>query len=167
MKQSDILVVDDEPGIVKALCRTLRFLQCAVFTANCGEAGLIVLDRYDIDLVISDLKMPGMGGLAFLKEVQLRHPYVFTIALTAYGDLETAVEAINTAGVYKFMLKPWNEQDLRTTVQRVLETRLLTMERDFLSQKVKRQVAILKNLEREHPGITQKNMDENGNILIS
>jgi len=166
MRQSDILIIDDEPYIVRALSRTLSVLGCVVHTANRGESGLEILEQRDIDLAICDLKMPGMGGLAFLKQVQVQHPYVFTIALTAHGDLETAVEAINTAGVYKFLLKPWNEDDLRQTVQRVLEARLLTLERDSLNQKVKRQVAILKRLEKEHPGITKKHLDEHGNVLL-
>jgi len=166
MNNYDILIVDDDLNIIKSLSRSLWPLHVAIHTANSGEDGLSLMERQDIDLVISDMKMPGMGGLAFLKKIQLDHPHVFTILLTAHGELETAMEAINNAGVYKFLTKPWHADFLRLTVQRALEGRKVIMERNLLIHKVKRQEAILRDLENRYPGITKKNVDENGSIVI-
>jgi len=124
------------------------------------------LEDHDVDLVISDQRMPGMSGLAFLRKVRIEFPDVLTILLTAHGDMETAMEAINEAGVYKFILKPWHDEDLRLTIKRALELRRLVMERNSLRHQVKRRDAVLKEIEKEFPGISNVEKDENGYILL-
>jgi two-component system, probable response regulator PhcQ len=162
MKNGTILIVDDEEKIVKSLTRILIDDGYTIFGALSGEEGLQKLKRYGVDVVISDQRMPGMQGVEFLKKVQMDYPDILTIMLTAYGDVDTAMEAINKAGVYKFILKPWNEDDLRLTIQRAVELRQLVMERDSLSAQVKKQEAALRELERKHPGITKVERDEHG-----
>lgn len=166
MKKSTILIVDDEISIVKSLTRSLMDDNYSILTALSGEEALLKLKNNEIDLVITDQRMPGMSGLEFLKKVQLEYPETLTIMLTAYGDIETAIEAINEAGVYKFILKPWNEAELRLTVQRALELRWLIMEKNVLQQKLKRQEAIFKKLEKKYPGITKVTRDEDGEVVI-
>ena len=96
-----------------------------------------MLKRYDVHLVISDQKMPGMIGLDFLKRVKSDYPQILTIMLTGQAEIEIAMSAINEAGVYKFILKPWDDYDLKVTVRRALEALELICERDSLLQQVK------------------------------
>jgi len=166
MNQHTILIVDDEEKIVKSLTRILMDDGYTILGALSGEEGLSKLKNHEVELVISDQKMPGMSGLEFLKKVQLDYPHILTIMLTAHGDLETAMEAINEAGVYKFILKPWNEADLRLTIRRALELREVVMERDSLLDQVKKQDATLRELEKKHPGITNVERDEHGRPFL-
>ena len=166
MNQHTILIVDDEEKIVKSLTRILIDDGYTILGALSGEEGLSKLKNHEVELVISDQKMPGMSGLEFLKKVQLDYPHILTIMLTAHGDLETAMEAINEAGVYKFILKPWNEADLRLTIKRALELREVVMERDSLLDEVKKQDATLRELENKHPGITKVERDEHGRPIL-
>jgi two-component system probable response regulator PhcQ len=86
--------------------------------------------------------------------------------LTGQAEIEVAVQAINEAGVYKFIQKPWDDADLKITIRRALESIDLISERDRLLQKVKSRDAILKELEKKHPGITKVDRDEDGYMLI-
>ncbi len=166
MKKHTILIVDDEEMILKSIFRVLRNDNYQILTAQSGEEGLAVLKQYDVHLVISDQKMPGMNGLDFLKRVKIDYPQILTIMLTGHAELEIAMEAINEAGVYKFILKPWNDDDLKVTVRRALEALELICERDSLLQQVKVQDACLQDLEKEFPGISKIERDEDGYIIL-
>ena len=166
MKKHTILIVDDEEMILKSIVRVLRNENYQILTAQSGEKGLTVLKEDDVHLVISDQKMPGMSGLDFLKRVKRDYPQILTIMLTGQSELEIAMDAINEAGVYKFILKPWNDNDLKVTIRRALETLELIWERESLLQQVKSRDAVLQNLEKEYPGISKVERDENGYIII-
>ena len=161
-----ILVVDDEDHIIRTITKTLILDGHNVLSSQSGEEGLSLLAQNIIDLVISDLEMPGMNGLEFLQKVRIDYPHILTILLTGHGNLETALQAINEAGVYKFILKPWNTNDLRITVKRALELQKLTMERDSLQREVVRQEVALRELERENPGITKVERNEAGEWIL-
>jgi len=168
MKDFTILLVDDEENILKALARTLRTQGYRVLTARSAKEGLLKLedDDYEVDLVISDHMMPAMTGIDFLKRVRVEHPHVLTIMLTGHSEVGTAIKAINEVGIYKFILKPWNNDDLLQTVKRALELKDLVMERDSLLQKMKAKDIMLKELERKHPGITKVKRDDDENVFI-
>ena len=166
MSRHAILVVDDETKVLNAIQRTLRKEPYTVLTAESGEEGLKILEARDINLVVSDYNMPMMNGLEFLQNVRSLYPHILTIMLTGQAELEIAVQAINEAGVYKFIQKPWNNDDLRVTLQRALESIDLATERDRLVQKVKSRDAILQELEKKFPGITKVERDEEGYMLI-
>ena len=166
MKKHTILIVDDEEMILKSIFRVLRNDNYQILTAQSGGEGFAVLKQYDVHLVISDQKMPGMNGLDFLKRVKIDYPQILTIMLTGHAELEIAMEAINEAGVYKFILKPWNDDDLKVTVRRALEALELICERDSLLQQVKVQDACLQDLEKEFPGISKIERDEDGYIIL-
>lgn len=166
MKKHTVLIVDDEEMILKSITRVLRNANYQILTAQSGGEGLAVLKEYAVDLVISDQKMPGMNGLDFLKRVKSDYPQILTIMLTGQAELEIAMDAINEAGVYKFILKPWNDDDLKVTVRRALEALELICERDSLLQQVKVQDAFLQDLEKEFPGISKVERDEDGYIIL-
>ncbi len=116
-----LLLVDDEPGIVKALSRVFRQENYEVLTAGSGEEGLRRLAENTVHLVISDFLMPGMDGARFLREVKSRSPDTIRIMLTGHANTDAVMGAINDGAVYKFILKPWNDDDLRVTVALALE----------------------------------------------
>ncbi|MDM8522264.1 response regulator [Desulfococcaceae bacterium HSG8] len=160
MKGYSILIVDDEKNILKSLGRVLMDENYHIVMAQSGEQGLSKLENYDADLIISDQNMPGMSGLEFLKKAKLKHPHIASIMLTAQADIEAVKKAVNEVGAYKFILKPWNEDDFRISVRRALELQELTMERDSLLEKIKTQEVLFRELERKHPGITRTGKDE-------
>ena len=116
-----LLIVDDEPGVTKALPRVFHRENYQVVTAGSGEEGLQRLAEAQTHLVISDYMMPGMNGAEFLRVVKERSPDTIRIMLTGHADTGAVMGAINEGAVYKFILKPWNDDDLRITVALALE----------------------------------------------
>ncbi len=116
-----LLVVDDEPGILKALTRVFRQENYELVTAPSAEEGLTLMAEATTHLVISDYMMPGMKGGDFLKEVKRRYPDTIRIMLTGHADTGAVMGAVAEGAVYKFIIKPWNDDDLRVTVARALE----------------------------------------------
>ena len=115
-----ILVVDDESANLRALERIFRH-EHRVLTAGSGPEALAILEHHDVALLISDQRMPGMTGIELMqKTVQLR-PQMVRILLTGYTDVSILIEAINCGHVYKYVTKPWNNDDLSVTVSRALE----------------------------------------------
>ncbi|MEA3221567.1 MAG: response regulator [Thermodesulfobacteriota bacterium] len=166
MGEDTILIVDDEEGIINALRRVLMDDGYHILSALSGQEGLVKLKGNKVDLVISDQQMPVMTGIEFLKKVRVAYPNILTIMLTGHADIDAAIEAINEAGVYKFILKPWNDADIRLTIKRALELRHLVVERDSLLEQVKAQEMALKRLEEDYPGITKVDTDKDGFIVI-
>ena len=161
-----ILLVDDEVNVLNALARSLRKEPYEVLIAGSAMEGLNKLYTGQIDLIISDYKMPVHDGVEFLKRVAADYPDTIRIILTGHADMEAAIEAINSAGVYRFLTKPWDDQDLRITIRLALEHLKLQRENRALSVEVQKHQQILKDLETEHPGISQIKKDETGAILI-
>lgn len=115
-----ILIVDDEEANLRALERIFRG-DYSVLTVRSGDEALAILAHHDIALLISDQRMPGMTGIELLERtVQLR-PQMARILLTGYTDVSTLIEAVNCGHVYKFVTKPWSNDDLCVTVSRALE----------------------------------------------
>jgi putative two-component system response regulator len=115
-----ILIVDDEPANLRLLERLFRqHYQC--LTASSGMEALELLAEHDIALLITDQRMPHMTGIELLKQTASLRPHMVRIILTGYTDVGTLVEAINCGQIYKYVTKPWNNQDLQLTVSRALE----------------------------------------------
>lgn len=116
-----LLIVDDEPNVLRAFKRLFFESDYKVVTAGSGDEGLRELEGKDIPLVISDYRMPGMTGVEFLRRVRENSPDTIRMILSGYADVAAVVEAINDGQVYKFIGKPWNDQELLTTVMRAFE----------------------------------------------
>lgn len=119
-----ILIVDDERNTREGLARALR-RSYHVHLADSGMAALKLLEQRPVDAVLTDLRMPGMDGLTLVRRVLAREPQPVCILLTAYGNVETAVEAIKN-GAYDFLTKPVNLDRLEVVLKRALESRLLS-----------------------------------------
>jgi signal transduction histidine kinase len=114
--------VDDEEWMRDACEQILQPEGLEVMTAADGQTGLEMARRHSPDLILADLKMPGMDGIAYLQSVKAIDPEVAAIVITGYATLETAVEAMK-AGAYDFLAKPFKPADLRAVVRRGLEHR--------------------------------------------
>jgi response regulator RpfG family c-di-GMP phosphodiesterase len=122
MKRYTILAVDDSQQILDSIKHILRNEKYNLLTARSGIEGLKLLKKHNVQLVISDHKMPGMTGVEFLQQVKVLYPEIITIMLTGHDETEIAIDAINEAGVNKFILKPWENVILKTTIRRALES---------------------------------------------
>ncbi len=116
-----MLLVDDEPNVLKALQRVFRKEKYTINTANNAAEALEFLTKNQCQLVISDFKMPGMNGAQFLQETKKLYPNMIRIMLTGQADTDAVMTAIKDGAVYKFILKPWNDDDLRVTVALAFE----------------------------------------------
>jgi putative nucleotidyltransferase with HDIG domain len=122
-----VLVVDDEKFIRDIIADFLGMEGYIVRTAEDGSSAVTELERARYDMVISDLKMPRMGGLDLLKEVSKTHPDTLTVIMTGFGTVETAIDAMKR-GAYDYILKPFKVEEVVHIVQRGLEKRRLTAE---------------------------------------
>jgi response regulator RpfG family c-di-GMP phosphodiesterase len=122
-----VLVVDDEKFIRDIIADFLGMEGYIVRTAEDGTSAVTELERARYDMVISDLKMPKMGGLDLLKEVARVHPDTLTVIMTGFGTVETAIDAMKR-GAYDYILKPFKVEEIVHIVQRGLEKRRLAAE---------------------------------------
>ena len=120
-----ILCVDDEPFILSSLKRLLHGQNYEIFAVNSGREGLAVLKNNPIDLVISDMRMPEMNGAQFLEQVFSQWPDTIRILLTGYSDAIDMIAAINRGNIWRYIAKPWNDEELLITVQQALAHRYL------------------------------------------
>ena len=158
---SSILLVDDEPGILSSLRRLLRPSGYKIHTAEGGAAGLEILEKETIDLVISDMRMPEMDGAKFLEQVRLRWPEVVRILLTGYADISSTIAAINRGEIFRYISKPWEDNDLVLIVRDALEGRRLRAENERLLSLTREQNEQLKQLNQ---GLEEKVRQRTGEI---
>lgn len=137
MSDYTVLVVDDEVNVQKSLRRLFLDTDYRVLMANSGYEGLTYLEKESVDLVISDYRMPEMNGVEFLAKVKADYPDTIRIILSGFADVEAVVEAINQGEIYKFLAKPWNDQELLSTVKRALEHSSLQRENDKLLKELR------------------------------
>jgi len=121
-----ILLVDDEEMVLTSIRSFLAIeTDYQVLAYTSPRQALAELDHQPIDLVISDYLMPEMDGIAFLAKVKERYPQAPRILLTGYADKENAIKAINDVGLYQYIEKPWNNDDLHLIIRNGLEKTLL------------------------------------------
>jgi len=141
-----VLLVDDEPNILSSLRRLLRPTGYRTLIAESGRAGLEILEKEQVDLVISDMRMPEMDGARFLEEVRNRWPDVVRILLTGYADISSTIAAINRGEIYRYISKPWNDHDLLLVIREALENSRLRGENERLLALTQAQNEALKDL---------------------
>lgn len=118
--QHTVLCVDDEKNILSSLKRLLRGEDYTILTADSAAAGLEILAQNDVHVIISDQRMPEMSGTEFLAEVKENYPDIIRIILSGFTDVDSIAQAINTGHIYKFLLKPWNDHNLKTEIRQAL-----------------------------------------------
>jgi len=115
-KMQTLLLVDDEESIVLALRRLLRREGYRILSANSGAEGLELLAKNDVDVIISDQRMPNMTGEEFLYLAKELYPETVRLVLSGYADMQSIANAINQGAIYKFLSKPWDDKILKDTI---------------------------------------------------
>ena len=169
-----LLFVDDEVQVLKSLKRVFRHENYRIFSAISGEAALETMQNESVQVVVSDYRMPGITGAEFLKSVKELYPETIRIMLTGYADVNAVMGAINEGAVYKFITKPWNDDDLRLTIGLALEQFDLMKENRRLKEEQENQKKKINQLNKfvsthrsqvgrmllKHNKITKENFDK-------
>jgi response regulator RpfG family c-di-GMP phosphodiesterase len=135
-----VLCVDDEENILKSIRRLLAEEDIETLTATSGEQGLEILKSNDgIGVIVSDQRMPGLCGAEFLQQAREIAPDVPRIMLTGYADITATIDAINKGGSYRYISKPWNDEDLIRTIQDAIGHYRIILENKQLSELVRKQ----------------------------
>ncbi|HSW04478.1 HD domain-containing phosphohydrolase [Aquabacterium sp.] len=163
-----VLCVDDEPNILSSLKRVLRSEGLCVMTATSGPQALAMMEQMPFDLVISDMRMPGMDGAQLLEQVHQRWAQVVRILLTGHADIGSTVAAINRGRIFRYITKPWDEPELLGAVRQGLQLQKLERERarlEALTQQQNLQLQTLNDeLEQRVSARTQELKDANVKI---
>jgi DNA-binding NtrC family response regulator len=126
--QKSILIIDDETDMLQLLKRSLEpELKCRILTARSGKEALQLISQRSLDLVLADIKMPEMDGLELLDLIKRDHPEMTVVMMTAYGGVETAVEAMRN-GAYDFVTKPFDHETILVRLEKALERSRLIRE---------------------------------------
>jgi response regulator RpfG family c-di-GMP phosphodiesterase len=116
-----ILFVDDEPNVLASLQRTFLDADLTVLTASDGLGAIDILKQQPVSVITSDNMMPGMTGIELLRQAKEVAPDTVRILLTAFADASAAISAINSGEVYKFITKPWDNNDLKRVMHEAVE----------------------------------------------
>jgi response regulator RpfG family c-di-GMP phosphodiesterase len=115
-----VLLVDDEESILNSLRRLLRGQPYQLLIATSGAQALELFEQHKVDLVLSDARMPGMDGATLLAEVHKRDPQCMNLLLTGYADIATITAAINEGRIYRYLSKPWDDEELLHALRQAL-----------------------------------------------
>jgi DNA-binding NtrC family response regulator len=163
---SVVLIVDDDSSLLDGLKRMLRREPYTVLISPAAERALELLESTEVDLVISDQDMPGMSGVAFLKCVREKYPYITRFMLTGKATLDNAIDAINNGGISRFFVKPCDSLDLIISIRQGIQQKKLMSAAYQLLQENARHAELLNQLETQYPNITKVDRDPDGAIKI-
>jgi DNA-binding NtrC family response regulator len=166
MNKCRIMLVDDEELVLTSLKRSLRREGYELVTFTDAAKALEYLERETVDIIVSDHRMPSMTGIDFLIKVRKDHPDIVRILLTGYADIEVAVRAVNEGKLFRFLTKPWKDEELKEALVKANKLRNLSARHRELISQIKKQEEQIRVLEDEHPGIGEVRRDATGAIII-
>ncbi|MFZ5875299.1 MAG: response regulator [Nitrospirota bacterium] len=161
-----ILVVDDEPSVRRSLHRLFAREQYRVLEAGGVQEAIKTMGSAQIDLVITDYSMPDGTGLDLLRKLKQQYPHIVRMIITGKADLNAVITAINEGSVYRFVLKPWDNEELCLSVRLALEQAKLLSEKRSLIARLQEQEDALRSLSKQYPGITTVERDADGAIML-
>ncbi len=170
-----IMLVDDDENILNALQRVLkRQKNWKVESFVSPVEALQRASTHSFDVIISDYRMPDMNGAELLGKIKELQPQSVRMVLSGYADLESVLNAINQAEIYRFVSKPWQDYELITVICKALEHREILQENKVLADQVRAQQqlldkhkSILEHYQKKHPGLLKVEWLENGGIKLS
>ncbi len=134
MEQRTVLFVDDEERLLRSLQRGLIDEAYTSLFANSGREALELLKKHEVHVLVTDMRMPEMGGLELLRIVKEEYPHMIRMVLSGYTQITTLLTAINQGEVYKFITKPWKlEEEFKPSIRQAIEYYDLHNERDRLA----------------------------------
>lgn len=135
-RQRTLLLVDDEENIVAALRRLLRAEGWLLLCATSGEQALQLMALHEIDVILSDQRMPGMTGVELLRRTRQLYPETIRLVLSGYTELQSITDAINEGAIYKFLAKPWDDEELRAHLREAFALKEMADQNRRLAQEV-------------------------------
>lgn len=166
MSKPKILIVDDERSARLSLVEILRMEGYDVLEADGGQAAILLIKANDFDVVVCDLKMPDVDGIKVLEECQAQRPLTKFILLTAYGTLDSAVDALRHSAA-DYLLKPAPPEIILTSVRTALENRLQALARQSLMGVLADTVAALKDDVEQAPAPKPDALLRGGGIVLN
>ncbi|MCD6583856.1 MAG: response regulator [Candidatus Omnitrophica bacterium] len=161
MDKHTILVVDDEPNIVSSLKRVLASEDREILSAySAEEAWRLLQEKGEVEVIICDNKLPGASGVEFLSKVKTAHPHTVRILITGYPDLTSVAEAADKAGIWRYLLKPVEIEELKTLVNQAFGYYRVLKENQILFDIVCQQAEWLKVLREKYPEIVSREVEE-------
>ena len=136
MTERKLLIVDDEQKIISALKRVLRKENFECVFAMGGEEALSIIENNEIHVILSDLDMPGMDGIALLKTIKKNHPDVIRLILSGRSDSQTVLNAVNDGNILRYITKPWNANEVISILKQAFELFFLKQEKNDLLNKL-------------------------------
>lgn len=137
MEDRTVLFVDDEEKLLRSLKRGLMDEPYKSLFANSGKEALDILKENEVHVLVTDMRMPEMGGLELLRIVKKEYPNIIRMVLSGYTQITTLLTAINQGEVYKFITKPWKlEEEFKPSVRQAIEYFDLHVERDRLAEEL-------------------------------
>jgi response regulator RpfG family c-di-GMP phosphodiesterase len=132
----NVLYIDDEPNNVTSFRAAFRRV-FTIFTAESAEEGRKILETETIHVILSDQRMPKMTGIEFFQSIIETHPDPIRILITGYTDINAVIDAINVGQVYKYLSKPWNEEEVKNCILKSFEVFDLRRKNEELTEKLK------------------------------
>jgi len=146
MKRRTVLFVDDERNVLASLQRGLRNEPYNKLFAESGQKALEILEKNKVHVIVSDMRMPGMDGLTFLRKVKEKYPDIVRIVLTGYTQINQIIAAINSGEIFRYITKPWKMDDeFKTVIRQAIEYYNLQEGRRELLEKLTQSNQELKN----------------------
>ena len=142
MCEHSIFFIDDDPNVLYSLKRLFKNKGYSVFTFLDGSHGLKALAENDVSVLVVDYKMPGLSGIEVLQKARDISPDTIRVLITGALDLELALEAISRGEVYRIIKKPWNDLELKVTIDQCLEKYNLVQENYRLQEKLLNQTKV-------------------------
>ncbi len=156
-----ILCVDDEVNVLRSLKRLFMDEDFTIITAASGEEAIELLEKEQpVQLILSDYRMPGMTGVDFLKHVCEKWPKIIRMILSGYADTASIVSAINEGQIYKFIPKPWNDHELKVTIDKALEFYFLNQQNQILTLELKQKNDELLRINQDLEEIVQQRTND-------
>ncbi len=168
MPKANILYVDDEAHNLISFKAAFR-RDYNIYTANNAEEGMKILQDSPIEIIITDQKMPGTTGVEFLEQIVELYPHTIRMILTGFSDIEAIIQAINSGGIYRYITKPWDENELKMTFSGAYKLYLAEENNRLLFQQLQEKVYQQEHIieERTKDIHQQKHFLELQNQLIS
>jgi two-component system response regulator HupR/HoxA len=137
METRTILFVDDEENILTSLKRGLLDEPYNLLFATSGKKALEILEKNEVHVIVTDMRMPEMSGLQFLRIVKDKYPHIVRLVLSGYTQVSTLLTAINQGEIFKFLTKPWKfEDEFKAAIAQAVEYYNLHAERDRLAKEL-------------------------------
>jgi len=133
MENRTVLFVDDEEKVLASLKRGLLDEPYEILFAGSGKEAIEILEQSQVQVIVTDMRMPEMGGLELLKAVKKEYPHIIRVVLSGYADTDMLLAAINHGEIFRFISKPWkSNEEIKTIIRQAIEYYDLHIEREML-----------------------------------